>query len=123
MALTVAACTATLPGTPLAIDTVSFQSGAGGCAGVGLLPFRIERDGEGLRYVYVATDAAVRLVWPSGYVARLVDGMAIVYGSNGVVIGAGGCSRRRRGWMSPIGRIDPRRHRGMRRHVIFTDAD
>jgi hypothetical protein len=101
IALSVAACTATLPGTPLAIDTVGFQPGPGGCAGVGLQPFRIVRDGEELRYENVGIAEAVRLVWPSGYAARLVNGVGIVYAGNGVAVAqegevvedAGGCPR------------------------------
>jgi hypothetical protein len=101
VALAIATCTATLPGTPLAIDTVSSQSGPGGCAGVGLRPFRIVRDDETLRYVDVGTAEAIRLVWPSGYAARLVNGIAIIYAGNGVVVAqdddvvedAGGCPR------------------------------
>src|SRR3954462_8838200 len=79
------ACTATLPGTPLAIETVGFQLG-GGCAGVGLTPFRIERDGDTLRFVDVETAGPLRLVFPSGFAARLVDGTAILYAASGAVV-------------------------------------
>jgi hypothetical protein len=94
------ACTTTLPGTPLAIETVGFQVG-GGCAGVGLLPFRIERDGDSLRFVDVETAAPLRLVFPSGFAARLVDGTAVLYAATGAVVAregevikdAGACPR------------------------------
>lgn len=101
LALTVAACTTTLPGTPLAIDTAAFQVGSSSCGGVGLPPFRIERDGDTLRFVDVGTATERKLVWPNGFAARLVDGTAILYASNGAVVAreneavedAGGCPR------------------------------
>jgi hypothetical protein len=100
LVLTAAACTTTLPGTPIAIDTVAVQFPFS-CGGVGIAPFRIERDAETLRYVDVASGNVRRLVWPSGLAARLVDGAAILYASNGSVVArenevidnAGGCPR------------------------------
>jgi hypothetical protein len=97
----VAACAAPLPGTPLAIDTAAFQLGPSSCGGVGLPPFRIERDGDTLRFVDVGTGDERKLVWPNGFAARLVNGTAILYASNGTVIAreneavedAGGCPR------------------------------
>jgi hypothetical protein len=99
VALALAACTATLPGTPLAIDTAGFHLVPGSCAGVGVPPFRIERHGDALLYVDVGTALARKLVWPSGFAARLVSGTAILYAGNGSVVGrendvienAGGC--------------------------------
>jgi hypothetical protein len=90
-----------LPGTPLAIDTAGFQIGPGGCAGVGVPPFRIQRAGDTLVYVDVGTEIARKLVWPSGFAARLENGIAILYASNGSMVGrendvienAGGCPR------------------------------
>lgn len=85
-----AACTATVPGTPLSIDTAGFQLGDGGCAGVGIPPFRIERDGDALRFVDVGTDDVVGIIWPFGFAARLQEGRAILYASDGVAIGQEG---------------------------------
>ena len=101
LALAVAACIATLPGTPLTIETADFQLGPGSCAGVGVPPFRIERAGDALRFVDVSTATDIKLVWPNGYAARLDHGTAILYASNGAVVGrendvidnAGGCPR------------------------------
>ena len=101
LALAVAACTATLPGTPLAITTVEFQFVPGSCAGVGLPPFRIERDGDTLGFVDVGTGAALRLVWPNGFAARLENGIATLYAANGAIVAqeqevvedAGACPR------------------------------
>ncbi len=100
-ALALAACTTTLPGTPLAIETADFQLFSTGCAGVGLPPFRIERDGDMLRYMNVETAEPMRLVWPNGFAARLVNGTTTLYASTGSVVAkeldviedAGGCPR------------------------------
>lgn len=101
VAFALAACTATLPGTPLAIDTAGFQLGFGSCAGVGLPPFRIQRDGDTLLYVDVGTAIPRKLVWPNGFAARLENGTAILYASSGAIVArendvienAGGCPR------------------------------
>jgi hypothetical protein len=98
--LTMAACTATLPGTPLGLDTAGFEL-VHSCAGVGLPPFRIETDGDHLAYVDVGTNASLRLVWPSGFAARLVDGKGILYAGSGAIVAheddviedAGACPR------------------------------
>jgi hypothetical protein len=108
LALAAAACSVTAPGTPLAIDTAGFQLGPGSCAGVGVPPFRLERDGDALRFVDAGGSGEVlHLIWPSGFVARLQDGRATLYGSNGSVIGRegdvldnfGGCPRAD-GWLA-----------------------
>lgn len=87
LALTVAACTATLPGTPLSIDTAAVQLGPSSCGGVGLAPFRILLDGETLRFVDVGNVSMLRLIWPNGFAARLENGMAILYASDGSIVG------------------------------------
>jgi hypothetical protein len=87
LVLAVAACTSTLPGTPLAIDTAPFQLGPESCGGVGLPAFRIERDGDTLRFVDVGNSTVLTLVWPNGFAARLEDGTAILYTSSGTVVG------------------------------------
>jgi hypothetical protein len=100
-AVALAACSVTLPGTPLSIDTADFQLFSTGCAGVGLPAFRIERDGDKLRYVNVETVEAMPLRWPNGFSARLVDGVATLYSGTGGIVAkehdviddAGGCPR------------------------------
>jgi len=100
-AFVVAACGATHSGRALAIETDGFQLFPGNCGGVGVPPFRIERDGEALRFVDVGTGLARRLVWPHDFSAWLENGVGILYASNGNVIGrendviddAGGCPR------------------------------
>ena len=100
LVLTAAACTTTLPGTPIAIETVAVEYPSS-CAGVGIAPFRVQRDADALRYIDVASGNVRRLVWPSALAARLVDGTAILYASDGSVVvrenevidNAGGCPR------------------------------
>jgi hypothetical protein len=95
------ACGATHSGRALAIETDAFQLFPGNCGGVGVPPFRIERDGVSLRFVDAGTGLARRLVWPHGFSAWLENGVGILYASNGTVVGrerdviadAGGCPR------------------------------
>lgn len=87
--LVLTACTATPSGTPLGIETAGFQLGSGACGGVGIPPFRIERDGDSLRYTEVGT-GPIRIIWPFGFSARLQDGRAVLYASDGAVVGREG---------------------------------
>jgi hypothetical protein len=104
--LATAACSAVepatpLPGTPLTIETADFQMGVDSCGGVGIPAFQLEREGEVLQFIDVGSKNVRRLVWPRGYAARLVDGVATLYSSNGTLIArehdvidnAGGCPR------------------------------
>lgn len=88
MLLFVSACNSSLPGTPLALTTAA--SGDGGCATAALLPVKIEQGGGGLTFVSAGTGKPVSIVWPFGFAARLVDGVAELIGSNGSVIGRQG---------------------------------
>ena len=98
--LAAAGCATTLPGTPIALDTVAVQSPSS-CAGVGIAPFRIELHDNAVQFVDVASGERRRLVWPSSIAARLVDGQVALYASNGAVVAreneviddAGGCPR------------------------------
>jgi hypothetical protein len=106
LVLGTAACSVTapatpLPGEPLTMATADFQMGVGGCGGVGIPAFRLEREGDSLLFVDVVSNSPRRLVWPRGYVARLVGGMATLYSPIGTVVArehdlidnAGGCPR------------------------------
>jgi hypothetical protein len=78
-------CNAALPGTPLVLATAA--SSGGGCPVAALLPVRIDLDGDQMLFVSVATGNRVSLVWPSGFAARLVNGVPELIASNGSVIG------------------------------------
>lgn len=80
-------CSPALPGTPLVLTTAS---SGGGCPDAALLPVRIDRDGDEMVFVSVATGDRVSLVWPSGFAARLVDSVPELIASNGAVIGRKG---------------------------------
>jgi hypothetical protein len=86
----VTACAGALPGTPLKIETAGFQVLPGGCPAAGLAPFIIERVGDALRFRQVGVDVDVSIVWPFGFAARLVDSRALLYASDGMVVGRDG---------------------------------
>ena len=86
-----AACSAAAPGTPLKIETAGFRLELSwGCAGVGLPPVSIERQGNELRFTDVSSGDDVRLIWPNGFAARLVAGQGTMYASDGSVVGREG---------------------------------
>lgn len=87
--LLVGACSASLPGTPLKIETASFQFIPGGCPLAGLAPFTIERAGQELRFVQ-DPNAEIKIIWPFGFAAQLVDGQAVLYASDGMIVGREG---------------------------------
>jgi hypothetical protein len=85
-----AACSAVVPGTPLKIETAGFRWELyWTCTGGGLLPVRIHSDGNLLRFTSADGDD-VRLIWPNGFVARVVDGQATLFASDGSVVGREG---------------------------------
>src|SRR5262245_13479440 len=88
LALALLGCGPTLTGTPLRIETTGFQVAPYmGCAGVGIAAFRIERDGDSLRYLQGQPEKEIRIRWPNGFVARLQDGRAVLLASDGSVVG------------------------------------
>ena len=86
-----AACSAAAPGTPLELETAEFRLELSSeCLGGGLTPVRIERQGSELRFSGVPGGEDVRLIWPNGFAARLVDGQGMLYASDGSVVGREG---------------------------------
>jgi len=89
--IVLAACSVAVPGDPLTIQTAGFRwELSWTCVGVGLLPIRIERQGEELRFVDARTAEDVPLIWPNGFVARVVDGEATLFASDGAAVGREG---------------------------------
>jgi hypothetical protein len=61
-----------------------------GCAAAALTPFRIEREAEDVVFVQLRPENRMKIVWPYGIDARLVDGRAVLYASDGTVVGEEG---------------------------------
>ncbi len=71
-------------GSPLALTT---EPRTGSCQTAALLPVRIEEDGQQMRFVLVGTGQEVKIVWPEGFSARLVDGVAVLIAPDGLIVG------------------------------------
>lgn len=78
--LSVTGCSQTpLPGTPLTLATADLR---GDCPAAGLLPVRVVRNGDAMEFISVADGRPVSVVWPGGFDARSVDGVAKLYASD-----------------------------------------
>jgi hypothetical protein len=75
-------------GQPLVLLTApDFGSG---CPSGGLLPVRVGRIGEEMSFVTVGTGERVSVVWPIGFTAQVVDGVARLISSRGELIASEG---------------------------------
>src|SRR5690348_15829578 len=104
--------------TALRIETAGFRwEVVWSCAGVGLPPVRMQSQGNELRFVAVATGDDVPLIWPNGFAARVVDGQATLFASDGSVVGhegdqlpdLGTCDSR--GGVPVVGSVGPKVYR------------
>jgi hypothetical protein len=60
------------------------------CEGALATPFRIGRDGDEMVFVDVGTGDRRSVVWPSGFAAWVEFGTAVLYASDGSVVGREG---------------------------------
>ena len=81
------ACSTDPEGTRLRLRTADLQTGLTTCAGAAARPFRIERDGTDIVFVDVGTDGRRSMVWPFGFAAWLEFDRAVLYASDGTVVG------------------------------------
>jgi hypothetical protein len=84
LCLLLAGCRDMRLGDRLTIDVDASQPGV--CPAAEQRDLRLERDGTAARFVDARTNLAVRVVWPFGFAAWLVDGQAIVYASDGTTV-------------------------------------
>lgn len=89
IALLVMACSTDPRGTRLFLATALGQS-QGECSFVLAPPFRIARDDGQLVFVDVATGERRDMVWPDGFAAWLEYDEAVLYASDGIVVGREG---------------------------------
>ena len=85
----VGACATDPRGTRLVLPTALGQS-HGACSFVLAAPFRIARDDGQMIFVNVATGEDRYVVWPDGFAAWLEFGKAVLYASDGTVVGREG---------------------------------
>lgn len=85
--LAMACSQTTLPGLPLSLETAAPNRD---CPAAALLPIRVGRDGDVMEFVAEADGQPVSVVWPAGFAARAVDGVAKLYASDGEEIATEG---------------------------------
>ena len=90
LALSLAACGSDPAGIRLGLQNDGFDAPPAGCQHAAAAPFRIERDGENMVFVEVGTEARRSIVWPFGFAAWLERGVAVLYASDGSVVGREG---------------------------------
>ncbi len=90
LALSLAACSTDPQGTRLGLQTDASQGTRGDCPHALAAPFRIVRDGTEMTFVDVGTGAPVSVVWPFGFAAWVEDGVAVLYASDGSIVGRDG---------------------------------
>ena len=90
VAVSLGACTTDPSATRLGLRTDAVEIPPAGCT-LGAIPeVRIERDGENMVFVEVATGERVSIIWPFGFAAWLEFDIAVLYASDGSVVGREG---------------------------------
>jgi hypothetical protein len=89
LTLLVAGCATDPLATRLVLQTAPEQP-TQACDGAAATPFRIEHDGGEMMFVDVATGERRSVIWPFGFAAWLEFGMAVLYASDGSIVGREG---------------------------------
>lgn len=84
------ACNTDPKAARLGLPTDAFQVPPGNCALGAIPPFRIERAGTEMVFVDVGTGERRSITWPFGFAAWLEQGVAVLYATDGAVVGREG---------------------------------
>jgi hypothetical protein len=87
--LLVAACSTDARGTRLSLQ-MAVGDPPPACPVGTAPPFRIQRDGNAMVFVDLRTEELASFVWPSGFAAWLEFGQAVLYASDGSIVGREG---------------------------------
>jgi hypothetical protein len=90
LAIALVGCGTDIQGTRLTIRTAGFQVAPGSCPTGLAAPMRIERAGEEMIFVDVASGARLSVTWPFGFAAWVEHGIAVLYATDGSVVGREG---------------------------------
>ena len=90
IAVSLGACSTDPQGTRLGLQTDAIQVPPGTCALGAMPPVRIERDGAEMVFVDVATVERRSITWPFGFAAWLEHDLAVLYATDGTVVGREG---------------------------------
>ncbi len=90
VAVLAGACSTDPRGARLGLQTAPVQRASAGCDGGAATPVRIERDGDELVFVDVGSGQRQAMIWPFGFAAWQEFGRAVLYASDGTVVGREG---------------------------------
>jgi hypothetical protein len=90
LALLLGACSTDPEGTRLALQTDAVQGSPEGCSLGAIPPVRIDREDGDMVFEDVATGVRRSITWPFGFAAWLEFDMAVLYASDGTVVGREG---------------------------------
>jgi hypothetical protein len=86
-----AGCGTDVRGTRLQLATVGPQASApADCRASRAAPLRVERDGDAMVFVDVASGERRAVVWPEGFAAWAEYGRAVLYARDGSIVGREG---------------------------------
>ena len=88
IALLLGGCATDLRATRLVLQTETVARG-GACDDATLATVRVARDGDAIAFID-GTGAQVSIIWPFGFAAWLEYGRAVLYASDGSVVGREG---------------------------------
>ena len=90
VAVSLGACSTDPEGTRLGLQTNAFQVLPGPCTLGAIPPFRIEREGAEMVFADVGTGERRSITWPFGFAAWLEYDVAVLYATDGTVVGREG---------------------------------
>ena len=90
MAVSLGACSTDPQATRLGLETGAAQAPPETCTRGAIPPFRIERDGADMVFVDVGTGDRRSITWPFGFAAWLEYDVAVLYATDGLVVGREG---------------------------------
>ncbi len=70
--------------------TLATAESNGDCLAAGLMPVRVVRNGDAMEFITLGNGQPMTVVWPAGFAARVVDGVAKLYASDGEEIATEG---------------------------------
>ena len=90
VAVSLGACTTDPEATRLGLPTEVSRNLPGTCTLGAIPPFRIERDGSDMVFEDIGTGERRSIIWPVGFAAWLEFGVAVLYASDGSIVGRQG---------------------------------
>jgi hypothetical protein len=88
--LAVAACGDVRPGVRLALAADSLELLTDDCPTTPIAPIKVERVADAIEFTDAASGGIVAILWPVGFAAWDINGVAVVHATDGTVVGREG---------------------------------